>query len=85
MKNKCFFEPNQLIENMHKIQHLPSTIVHGRYDSVCAARSAWVLHKAWPNSTLHYVTQAGHSIADYELGKKLKQCMDEIMASSENE
>ncbi len=85
MKNKCFFEPNQLIENMHKIQHIPSTIVHGRYDSVCAARSAWVLHKAWPNSALHYVTQAGHSIADYELGKKLKQCMDEIMTSNVNE
>ena len=27
--NQCFFEPNQLLANMHKISHIPGIIVHG--------------------------------------------------------
>jgi proline iminopeptidase len=79
MHNRCFLEPNQLINNMDKIQHIPGIIVHGRYDVICAAASAWKLHQAWENSTLHYVSQAGHSLADPQLAKKLLTCMDDLI------
>jgi proline iminopeptidase len=79
MHNRCFLEPNQIINNMHKIQHIPGIIVHGRYDVICAAASAWQLHQAWPNSKLHYVNQAGHSLTDPQLAKKLLECMDQLM------
>jgi proline iminopeptidase len=36
-------------------------IVQGRYDVVCPARSAWDLHRAWPQADLRIVPDAGHS------------------------
>jgi proline iminopeptidase len=57
---------NQLIEDVGKIRHIPAVIVQGRYDVVCPARSAWDLHKAWPEAELHIVADAGHSA--FEVG-----------------
>jgi proline iminopeptidase len=64
-------------ENIDKIRHIPSeskhkvddgssltitaTIVQGRYDMVCTPRTAYDLHKAWPESTLVWIPDAGHS------------------------
>jgi proline iminopeptidase len=31
----------QLIEEAHKIAHLPIAIVQGRYDVVCPAKTSW--------------------------------------------
>jgi predicted alpha/beta hydrolase family esterase len=36
-------------------------IVQGRYDVVCPMRSAWDLHRAWPEANLRIVQDAGHS------------------------
>lgn len=38
--------------NVHTIRHIPAVIVQGRYDSVCPARSAFDLWRAWPESDL---------------------------------
>lgn len=38
-----------------------ATIVQGRYDVVCPPMTAWELHKAFPESKLHWVHDAGHS------------------------
>jgi proline iminopeptidase len=37
----------QLLEKaeIEKIRHIPCTIVQGRYDAVCPAKTAWELHK----------------------------------------
>jgi proline iminopeptidase len=53
--------PNQLIENVERIRHIPAVIVQGRYDVVCPMRSAWELHRAWPEAEFHCVPDAGHS------------------------
>lgn len=53
--------PNQLIENVGRIRHIPAVIVQGRYDVVCPMRSAWDLHRAWPEAELRIVPDAGHS------------------------
>jgi len=78
MLNRSFLQPNQLLDDMQKIQHIPGIILHGRYDIVCAAASAWTLHQAWPNSTLHYVNRAGHSMADPDLAKKIIEITDNL-------
>lgn len=63
--NKVFFESdNYLLENVEKIRHLPGLIVHGRYDIVCPVRSAWDLHKAWPESQLKIIPDAGHAASE---------------------
>lgn len=63
--NNAFFKTNNfLLENAHKIAHIPGVIVQGRYDVVCPARSAWELHKAWPKSELKIIPDAGHAASE---------------------
>jgi len=57
-----FFEhDDQLLRNVERIRHIPAVIVQGRYDVVCPMRSAWDLHRAWPEADLRAVQDAGHS------------------------
>ena len=60
--NGGFFRSDgQLLEDVHRIRHIPAVIVQGRYDIVCPMRSAWDLHRAWPEADLRIVPDAGHS------------------------
>ena len=57
-----FFEhDDQLLRNIDCVRHIPAVIVQGRYDVVCPLRSAWDLHRAWPEADLRIVQDAGHS------------------------
>ena len=61
--NKGFFPRDGWLlekEQIDKIRHIPCCIVQGRFDVVCPARSAYDLHKAFPESELK-ITLAGHS------------------------
>lgn len=55
---------NELIDNMHKINHLPGVIVQGRYDIVTPMKSAWDLHQAWPNAQFDIIYDAGHAASE---------------------
>jgi proline iminopeptidase len=60
--NGGFFEhDDQLLRNIDRIRNIPAVIVQGRYDVVCPLRSAWDLHRAWPEADLRIVQDAGHS------------------------
>jgi proline iminopeptidase len=52
---------SQLLDDVPRIRHIPTTIVQGRYDVVCPATSAWDLHRVWPEADLTIVPDAGHS------------------------
>lgn len=78
MYHQCFLKPNQLLDGLDKIKHIPTYIVHGRYDMVCAPRSAWILHSQLPGSQLSYVT-AGHSLKDPEIAKELVRITNAIV------
>lgn len=56
-----FIEENQVLNNVNKIRHLPTYLVHGRYDMICPLAGAWDLHQALPASRLSIVRDAGHS------------------------
>ncbi len=60
MINNYFLEPDQALRNITRIQHIPSILIHGRYDMICPLDGAWQLHKAWPNSQLQIIPDAGH-------------------------
>ena len=64
--NETFLTPNQILNNAHLLADIPGTIVHGRYDMICPLDNAMALHKAWPNSELQIIRDAGHSA--FELG-----------------
>ncbi|MBI38036.1 MAG: prolyl aminopeptidase [Leptospiraceae bacterium] len=60
--NNCWFESdNYLLENLQRFRHIPSILIHGRYDMVCPVKNAYDLHKAWPESSLKIVPDAGHA------------------------
>jgi proline iminopeptidase len=62
-----FLEPeSRLLDDVARIRHVPAVIVQGRYDVVCPARSAWDLHRAWPEAELILNWRAGHSMFDPE-------------------
>lgn len=56
-----FDRDDQLLHNAHKLKNIPAVIVQGRYDVVCPMRSAWDLHRAWPEADLKIIGDAGHS------------------------
>lgn len=63
--NNCWFETDSwILDNAHKIAHLPCMIVHGRYDVVCCVENAWDLHKKLPKSELMIIEDAGHSLSE---------------------
>lgn len=75
--NKAFFKTdNQLIENAWRIRHIPTEIVHGRYDVVCPVENAWDLKKALPEADLHIIADSGHSAWEPGISKKLIEIME---------
>ena len=70
--NEGFFKNDGwILENIYKIQHIPNVIIQGRYDVVCPMRSAWDLHKAWNNSNLVIIKDAGHSMLEKSIQSEL--------------
>ena len=45
--------------------------MQGRYDIVCPARSAWDLHRAWPEAEFYMIPDAGHSATEPGIAAKL--------------
>ncbi|MFW5451623.1 MAG: prolyl aminopeptidase [Methylophagaceae bacterium] len=62
--NQCFIADSPILDNIKKIQDIPTIIVHGRYDIVCPIYQSWELHQAWPNSELNIVAMAGHAAGE---------------------
>ncbi|KAA0070106.1 prolyl aminopeptidase [Rhodanobacter sp. T12-5] len=75
--NGGFFEhDDQLLRNVERIRNIPAVIVQGRYDVVCPLRSAWDLHRAWPEADLHVVQDAGHSAFEPGILHELVEATD---------
>lgn len=62
--HNAYLEPDQLIQQTHRIKDIPGVIVHGRYDSVCPIDQAFALHRAWPQAKLNVIPNAGHSASE---------------------
>jgi len=58
--NLCFINQTPILENIDIIRHIPTTIIHGRYDMVCPLKQAWQLKQHWPEAKLTIVEMAGH-------------------------
>jgi len=80
MAHGGFFEPDQLMNNVGRIAHLPAVIVQGRYDVICPPVTAWRLHKAWPGSTLKIIKDAGHGAMEQGISKALVAATEQFRA-----
>ena len=63
--NNSFMLENQILRDATRLQKIPGIIVHGRYDVVCPLEQAWDLHRAWPQSCLQIIQDAGHSATEH--------------------
>ena len=73
-----FRSPNQLLEDVPKIRHIPGVIVQGRYDVVCPMKSAWDLHRAWPEASFQMIADAGHAASESGTLSRLIEAADQF-------
>jgi proline iminopeptidase len=75
--NRGFFQSDgELLKRTDRLAGIPGVIVQGRYDVVTPMRSAWDLHKAWPEARLDIVTEAGHTGTEPGLAAALINATD---------
>ena len=72
------FKKIAFADNVYKIAHIPTNIVQGRYDVVCPMTSAWELHKKLPKAQFDIIQDAGHSMLEIGIQKKLIEITDSI-------
>ena len=78
--HRAFLTPNQLLEGVAKIRHLPCTIVQGRYDIVCPPVTADALARAWPEAEYVVVPDAGHSVREPGITRELVAAVARMQA-----
>ncbi len=76
LQHHCFIDENYILENIHRIAHIPGYIVHGRYDMICKIEASYSLQQLWPNSQLTIVPDAGHSTSEPSIAFSLKMATD---------
>ncbi|MFN8051122.1 MAG: prolyl aminopeptidase [Acidimicrobiales bacterium] len=75
--NRGFFDhEDQLLDGIDVIRDIPAVIVQGRYDCVCPMRTAWDLHRVWPEAELVVNDRAGHSAFDPQNASALVEACD---------
>ena len=76
-----WLEDGQLIRDAHKLRGIPGTIVQGRYDMACPTRTAYELHKAWPEAEYHLIEGAGHAYSEPGILDRLIRATDDYARS----
>jgi proline iminopeptidase len=56
----CFLADGQVLAAMPRLAGIPAALIHGRYDVSGPPDIAWQLHRAWPDSRLELLDDAGH-------------------------
>lgn len=76
--NQCFIAQEPLLELTKTIRHIPTTIIHGRYDMVCPLEQAWQLKKHWPEAELSIIEMAGHVVNEPKIIDALVQATNDF-------
>jgi proline iminopeptidase len=74
--NKGFLQDQQLLRDAGKLHGIPGVIVQGRYDMACPTKTAWELHKAWPQAKFQLVNDAGHAFKEPGILDRLIRATD---------
>lgn len=74
-----WFDDGQLIANAGMLASTPGVIVQGRYDVCTPARTAWDLHRAWPEAALEMIGDAGHASSEPGIVDALVRATDHFV------
>ncbi|MCP4494150.1 MAG: prolyl aminopeptidase [Gammaproteobacteria bacterium] len=69
--HSSFLRPNQILEDIHRIEQIPGFIVHGRYDMICPIEQAIILSQNWSEKSLRIIDNAGHAATEPDISKAL--------------
>ena len=75
-----WMDEGQLLRDAGKLADVPGVIVQGRYDMATPARTAWALHRAWPQADFHMVDDAGHAFNEPGILTHLLDATDRFAA-----
>jgi proline iminopeptidase len=78
--HKGWMEEGQLLRDVGRLADIPATIVQGRYDAATPVRSAWDLHRAWPQAAFHLIADAGHAVTEPGILDRLIRTTDDYAA-----
>ncbi|MDG2347855.1 MAG: alpha/beta hydrolase, partial [Gammaproteobacteria bacterium] len=76
--NHLFLKPNYILDNINKIQHIKTTIVQGQHDLLCPPKTALTLKNNMDDCNLYIIPDAGHSLFEPSLLKKVISLLNEI-------
>lgn len=82
--NQGFLEADQITRNADRLTGIPGMIIHGRYDMVCPLDNATTLHELWPESELHILRDAGHSVYEPGIADALVRATNSMAAQLDN-
>ncbi|MEM7195775.1 MAG: prolyl aminopeptidase [Pseudomonadota bacterium] len=75
--NGGFFDTDSwLLDNAHRLNTIPTTIIQGRYDVCTPLRTAWDLHKALPEASFEIIEDAGHAFDEPGITDALVRATD---------
>jgi len=75
-----WMEAGQLIRDTSRLAGIPGVIVQGRYDVCTPMRTAWELHRAWPQAEFQLVPDAGHAYNEPGILSRLIDATDRFAA-----
>ena len=65
-----------ILRERKRIEHIPATIIQGRYDMICPPHAAWSLAQGWANCDLKMVPMAGHALSEPGISEAPVRVMD---------
>lgn len=75
--NAAFLETDGwILQQKHKIAHIPAVIVQGRYDMICPPLAAAKLADGWTSARLQIIPMAGHALSEPGISEALVAAMD---------
>ena len=77
-KNNFFVPKNTIYKNMHKIKHIPCSIVNGRFDVVTPFHMAYKLKDMFTTCDFNIVN-GGHTAREPEIAKALVEASDDFI------
>lgn len=75
-RHHLFAQSDSLLEKVDRFRHVPAVIVQGRYDMITPIRTAYALHKKWPEADYVVVPDGGHSAMDPAIRDRLIMATD---------
>jgi len=80
-----FLEEEELLHNAHRLKGIPGSVINGRFDMCTPPRTAYDVHKAWPESKLVIVPGAGHRWTDALIAQSIQNALERLASLVERD